>query len=138
MIAEGRRVLAAMAGIPRALPLFVLRVALFTPVFTSGLARFRSGDPSSTIGAAQIAFATLILIGLGTRFAAGGLLVTIVVLQVLLPAQWANQHLPWAAMAFTLLVFAGGGWSLEGLIPSLGGPAASPARKAPRDDYDDD
>lgn len=137
MIREGRQVIQVMAGIPRALPLFVLRAALFMPVFTTGLARFQSGEPSALLGAAQMVLAVVILIGLGTRFAAMALLVVIALLAILLPAQWPNQHLPWAAMALTLVVYGGGGWSLEGLIPSLGGSSARDRRR-PRDETDFD
>ena len=56
-------------------------------------------------GIAEIVLPILLVLGLGTRFAALGLLAMTAVIQLTVPDGWANFHLPWAAMALTLVVF---------------------------------
>ena len=41
----------------------------------------------------------LLVLGLGTRFAALGILCMTAIIQLTVPDGWANFHLPWAAMA---------------------------------------
>ena len=38
------------------------------------------------------------------------------IIQITVPEGWANFHLPWAAMALTLVVFGGGRIGLDGLL----------------------
>jgi putative oxidoreductase len=69
-------------------------------------------------GIAEIVLPVLLVLGLGTRFAALGLLVMTAVIQLTVPEGWANFHLPWAAMALTLVVYGGGALSLDRAISS--------------------
>jgi putative oxidoreductase len=117
----------------------ILRIALAVPFFRSGLTRwdgFLSLSPSTVylfeeefklhlFGGAYgfpaplvVAYATataelvlpvLLVLGLGTRFVALGLLVMTGVIQLVVPDGWANFHLPWAAMAIAIIAI-GPGW----------------------------
>ena len=58
----------------------------------------------------------LLVLGIGTRFAALGILAMTAVIQITVPEGWANFHLPWAAMALALVVFGGGAISLDRLL----------------------
>ncbi|MEW9806818.1 DoxX family protein [Mesorhizobium marinum] len=133
-----------MAAIPHALPLLALRFALAVPFYKSGMtkwdgflqlsggAEFLFGSefklhilgqqypypfPTAAAygaGIAEIVLPVLLVLGLFTRFAALGLLVMTAVIQITVPEGWANFHLPWAAMALTLVVFGGGRLALDG------------------------
>ena len=64
----------------------------------------------------EVGGAALVLLGLGTRFAALALLGLVAVIQfTVYPEYWA-QHLPWAAMLLVLVARGGGEWSLDALI----------------------
>lgn len=136
-----------LASLPRSLPLLVLRIALAVPFFLSGLtkwdgflqlstgARFLFEEEfklhifgqeiaypfpiltATAAGVAEIALPVLLVLGLGTRFAALGLLVMTAIIQLTIPEGWSNFHLPWAAMALTLVVFGGGRIALDALFP---------------------
>ena len=58
----------------------------------------------------------LLVLGLGTRFAALGLLGMTAVIQLVYPDGWQNFHLPWAAMALALVSFGGGRLSLDAVL----------------------
>ena len=118
--------------------LLALRVALAVPFFFSGLTKwdgfgrlsagaiylfteeFRLHLFGSEIayplpklmaalaGTGEIVLPILIVLGLATRWAALGLFGMTAIVQLTVPDGWANFHLPWAAMALTLLVFGGG------------------------------
>ena len=66
-------------------------------------------------GIAEIVLPILLVLGLGTRFAALGILAMTAIIQLTVPDGWANFHLPWAAMALTLVVFGGGRIALDAL-----------------------
>ncbi|MDQ0346688.1 DoxX family protein [Ancylobacter vacuolatus] len=134
-----------LASIPPALPLLSLRVALAVPFLLSGLTKWDGfltlsagahflfeeefrlhlfggtyAYPFPTLmaaaaGTGEIVLPLFLLLGLGTRFAALGLLVMTAIIQLTIPEGWANFHLPWAAMAFALVVFGGGPLGVEGL-----------------------
>lgn len=138
-----------LAALPRSLPLLALRLALAVPFFRSGLTKwdgwfdlslgarylfeqeFRlhilGGEypyPASlamafVAGCLEIALPVLLVLGLGSRFAALGLLGMTAVIQLTVPDGWADFHLPWAAMALTLVVFGGGALSLDRLIAAI-------------------
>lgn len=142
---------AVLATIPRAIPLLALRVALALPFYSSGLTKwdgwfnlslgarylfeqefrlhlFGAEYPypaplpmAFVAGCLEIALPILLLLGLGTRFAALGLLGMTAVIQLTVPDGWLNFHLPWAAMALTLTVLGGGAISLDRLASSLSG-----------------
>lgn len=58
-------------------------------------------------GIAELVLPVLVF-GLFTRYSALGLLVMTAVIQLTVPDGWANFHLPWAAMALTLVVYGDG------------------------------
>lgn len=135
-----------LSAIPAALPLLALRVAIAVPFFKSGLTKwdgflhlsdgarflfeqefklhlFGSQFPypfpiamATAAGIGEIVLPILLLLGLGTRFAALGILAMTAVIQLTIPEGWANFHLPWAAMALALVVYGGGAFSLDRLV----------------------
>lgn len=132
--------LASIAGM--AAPWF-LRAALALPFFKSGLTKwdsFLSLSPAASFlfqeefklhlfgqayrlpapdalalasGTAEIVFPILLILGLGTRFSALGLLGMTAVIQLVVPDGWANFHLPWATMAVALIAIGPGRLSLD-------------------------
>lgn len=141
-----RRVEGTIAAIPEALPLLALRFALAVPFFKSGLTKwdgfltlsngarylftqefslhiFGNQYPypapilmATLSGIGEIVLPILLVLGLGTRFAAIGILLMTAVIQLTVPDGWANFHLPWAAMALTLAVYGGGQLALDRVI----------------------
>jgi putative oxidoreductase len=69
-------------------------------------------------GIAEILLPVLLVLGLGTRLAALGLLVMTAIIQITIPDGWANFHLPWGAMALALLAFGAGPLSLDRALAS--------------------
>lgn len=67
-------------------------------------------------GIAELVLPVLLVLGLGTRVAALGLLAMTCVIQLTIPDGWANFHLPWAAMALSLIAFGAGPLSLDRLF----------------------
>jgi putative oxidoreductase len=57
----------------------------------------------SAIG--EVALPVLLVLGLGTRYAALGLLGMTAIIQLTVPDGWMNFHLPWAAMELAILTF---------------------------------
>lgn len=124
----------------------VLRIALAVPFFRSGLTRwdgFLSLSPSTVYlfeeefklhifggvydlpvpvvmahltALAEITLPILLVLGLGTRFAALGLLAMTGVIQLIAPDGWANFHLPWAALAISIVALGAGPLSLDHVI----------------------
>lgn len=135
-----------LAAIPASLPLLLLRFALAVPFFRSGLTKwdgFLSLSPGAAYlfaeefklhvfgaaipypapilmawlaGIGEILLPILLVLGLGTRFAALGILAMTAVIQLTVPDGWANFHLPWAAMALALVVYGGGRIGVDGLL----------------------
>ena len=64
----------------------------------------------------EIVLPVLLVLGLGTRFAALGLLVMTGVIELVVPEGWANFHLPWAGLALAIIVLGAGPLSLDHLI----------------------
>lgn len=125
-----------------------LRIALALPFFRSGLTKWESVGhlsdstlylfreefrlhlfgaeipyPAPSLmahasGIAEILLPVLLVIGLGTRFAAAGLLLVTLIIQITIPDGWASFHLPWAAMALALLAFGAGPLSLDRMLAS--------------------
>jgi putative oxidoreductase len=140
------RIEALPAAIPQSLPLLALRFALAVPFFKSGLTKwdgffqlsggavylfteefrlhiFGSEIPypfpltmATLSGTFEIVLPILLVLGLATRVAALGILCMTAIIQLTVPEGWANFHLPWAAMALTLLTFGGGKIALDRLI----------------------
>jgi putative oxidoreductase len=67
-------------------------------------------------GIAEIGLPILLVLGLGTRYAAAALLAMTGIIQLTVPDGWANFHLPWAAMALALVVFGAGRASLDQVL----------------------
>lgn len=146
ILAPVRRAEALIAAIPSALPLLALRFALAVPFYMSGLTKWDgflqlSGGAdylfttefrlhilgqeypypfplvaAHAAGIAEIVLPIFLVLGLGTRFAALGLLAMTAVIQLTVPEGWANFHLPWAAMALTLAVYGGGPLAADRLL----------------------
>jgi putative oxidoreductase len=67
-------------------------------------------------GCMEIALPILLVLGLGTRLAALGLLGMTAIIQLTAPEGWANFHLIWAATALAIIVHGPGAISLDALI----------------------
>ena len=65
---------------------------------------------------AEVVLPVLLLAGLATRFSALGLLVMTGVIQLTVPAGWANFHLPWAGLALSIIAMGPGPLSLDHMI----------------------
>ena len=62
---------------------------------------------------AEIVLPILLIAGLGTRFAALGLLIMTGVIQLVFPDGWSNFHLYWAALALGIIALGPGSLSLD-------------------------
>jgi len=132
-----------LGSVPRALPLLALRFALAIPFFKSGLTKWdgfltlSSGARylfeqefklhilgseipypfplamATAAGIGELLLPIFLILGLATRFSALGLLVMTAIIQLTIPEGWANFHLPWAAMALSLVVFGSGRIALD-------------------------
>ncbi|HEX4051690.1 MAG TPA: DoxX family protein, partial [Steroidobacteraceae bacterium] len=124
----------------------LLRVALAVPFYRSGLTKWDSflsispaaqdlfeeqfklhlfgqayGFPFPDVlayfdGVAEIVLPVLLIVGLATRLSALGLLIMVGVIQLTVPSGWANFHLPWAALAVSILALGPGPLSLDHLL----------------------
>ena len=56
-------------------------------------------------GLGEVGFPVLLVLGIGTRYAALALLGMTAIIQLTVPDGWANFHLPWAAMALAIMTF---------------------------------
>jgi putative oxidoreductase len=70
-------------------------------------------------GCMEILLPILLVLGLGTRLAALGLLGMTAIIQLTVPDGWANFHLIWAASALALLAYGAGPISLDAMIGRL-------------------
>jgi putative oxidoreductase len=140
------RLEALLGRVPPSLPLLALRFAIAVPFFKSGLTKwdgflqlsngaiylftqefklhiFGAEIPypfpltmATLSGIAEIVLPILLVLGLFTRFAALGIFAMTAIIQLTVPDGWANFHLPWAAMALTLITFGAGRLALDQLI----------------------
>jgi putative oxidoreductase len=131
---------------PMSLTMLVLRVTLALPFWKSGLTKwdgwftlsfgakalftdefklhiFAAEYPypapelmayASAIG--EAALPVLLLLGLGTRYAALGLLGMTAIIQLTVPDGWMNFHLPWASMELAIFTFGPGKIALDYLL----------------------
>jgi putative oxidoreductase len=141
-----QRANSALAAVPQSIALLALRFALAVPFLKSGWLKwdgfltlsagakyvFQEEFKLHILGAeyaypvpltmaflaglGEIILPVLLIVGLGTRFAALGLLIMTAVIQLTVPEGWANFHLPWAAMALALIVYGGGRISADQAI----------------------
>jgi putative oxidoreductase len=121
---------------------FVLRIALATPFWRSGINKWAGflqlndvavllfstefmlhlpGGPYSfpipeatafLVGSAEILFPALLVLGLVTRLAASALLVMTLVVELTVPDGWP-VHITWAAMALAIMAWGPGRLSLD-------------------------
>jgi len=153
---------AGLGAVPAAIPLLALRIALAIPFWRSGLTKWdgflnlSSGarylfeqefklhifgqalaypaplTMALLAGLGEIILPILLVLGLGTRFAALGILAMTIIIQLTVPDGLINFHLPWFAMALALLVYGGGTLSADRLLSGLLGQrlkgSAHPAR----------
>lgn len=140
------RVLRMLASFPPSITQLALRFALAVPFWRSGLTKWDGffqlsdsavylfteefrlhifgaefGMPAPYLMAfvsscGEILFPILLVLGLGTRVAAVGLLAMTAVIQLTIPDGWANFHLPWAAMALAIANYGPGKVSIDQLI----------------------
>ncbi|MBN3785894.1 DoxX family protein [Burkholderia sp. Ac-20353] len=68
------------------------------------------------VGCAEIILPVLLIVGLATRLSALGLLLMTGVIQLVFPEGWANFHLYWAALAFSIMALGPGWLSLDYLV----------------------
>lgn len=71
------------------------------------------------VGMAEITLPILLVLGLGTRFVALGLLTMTGIIQLTVPEGWANFHLPWASMALAIMALGPGRLSLDALLSTV-------------------
>lgn len=95
-------------------------VTLFSDEFMLHLPGGPYHFPAPTVmaflsGSGEIMFPILLVLGLGTRFAALGLLFMTVVVELTVPDGWPI-HLTWAAMALALMAYGPGNISLNHLV----------------------
>ncbi|HEV7346614.1 MAG TPA: DoxX family protein [Devosia sp.] len=139
----------AIAAIPAAIALLALRVALALPFWRSGQTKWdgflnlSSGArylfeqefklhlfgqalaypfplaAAFLAGIGEIVLPVLLVLGLGTRVAALGILVMTIVIQLTIPDGLINFHLPWAAMALGLMAFGAGRLSLDAVATAV-------------------
>ncbi len=68
------------------------------------------------VASAEIALPILLVLGLGTRFAALAILIMTGVIQLTVPDGWETYHLPWAAMALAVMTYGPGKIALDHLF----------------------
>ena len=98
-------------------------VLLFTEEFKLHLPGGPYDFPAPTAtaflaGSAEIVLPILLVLGVGTRFAALGLLVMTLVVQLTVPTGWP-VHLTWAAMALALMAGGAGKVSVDAVLARL-------------------
>ncbi|HJP67820.1 MAG TPA: DoxX family protein [Sphingomicrobium sp.] len=130
---------------------FVMRVALAVPFWKSGILKwtgfFKLSDTAVTLftdefmlhlpggpyhypapavmaflsGCGEITFPVLLVLGLGTRFAALGLLFMTIIVELTVPDGWPI-HITWAAMALGIMAWGPGRISVDHLARGILSP----------------
>lgn len=95
-------------------------VTLFTDEFMLHLPGGPYHFPAPTVmaflsGTGEVLFPVLLLLGLGTRFAALGLLFMTLIVELTVPEGWP-VHLTWAAMALGIMAWGPGRLSIDHLV----------------------
>ena len=146
------------AVIPPSSVQLVTRIALAVPFWRSGILKWdgflRLGDTAVTLfsdefmlhlpggpyhfplpsvmaflsACGEVSFPVLLILGLGTRFAALGLLFMTCIVELTVPDGWPI-HLTWAAMALGLIVHGPGRISLDYVLGTLFGAHQGSARR---------
>lgn len=143
LIALIERLIGWAASIPMSLPQLLLRITVAIPFWKSSLTKFDGflelspgaawlfanefklhllgatypfPFPTAVAflsGVAEFGLSALLVLGLGTRFAALGLLVMTTIIQLTVPDGWQTFHLPWAAMLLAILTYGPGRVSVD-------------------------
>jgi putative oxidoreductase len=141
VLAEKASRLVQAAAVP-SLVQFVMRVALAVPFWRSGVLKWNGflklSDTAVTLftdefmlhlpggpyhypapavmaflsGCGEITFPVLLVVGLATRFAALGLLLMTLIVELTIPAGWP-MHITWAAMALGIMAWGPGRFSID-------------------------
>jgi putative oxidoreductase len=98
-------------------------VTLFTDEFMLHLPGGPYHFPAPTVmaflsGTGEILFPVLLILGLGTRFAALGLLFMTLIVELTVPDGWP-VHLTWAAMALGIMAWGPGHISMDHLVRGI-------------------
>ncbi len=131
---------------PMSLPMLALRCAVAVPFWYSGLTKwdgflnlsfgarqvfandfklhiFGNEYPypmpelfATLSGLGEVCLPVLLVLGIGTRYAALGILAMTAIIQLTVPDGWANFHLAWASMALAIMTFGPGRFSLDALL----------------------
>ena len=126
----------------------VMRVALAVPFWRSGILKWKGflklSDTATTLfsdefmlhlpggpyhypaptamaflsGSGEILFPILLVLGLGTRFAAVGLLFMTAIVELTVPDGWP-VHITWAAMSLGIMAYGPGRFSVDHLLSRL-------------------
>jgi putative oxidoreductase len=80
-------------------------------------------------GTGEIIFPVLLVLGLGTRFAAFGLLLMTCIVEVTVPDGWPI-HLTWVAMALGIMAWGPGRLSLDYVLARIAGLPFTPRESA--------
>jgi putative oxidoreductase len=141
VLAEKASRLVQAAAVP-SLVQFVMRVALAVPFWRSGVLKWNGflklSDTAVTLftdefmlhlpggpyhypapavmaflsGCGEITFPILLVVGLATRFAALGLLLMTLIVELTIPTGWP-MHITWAAMALGIMAWGPGRFSID-------------------------
>jgi putative oxidoreductase len=107
-------------------------ITLFTDEFMLHLPGGPYHYPAPTVmaflsGCGEITFPVLLVLGLGTRFAALGLLFMTCIVELTVPDGWPI-HITWAAMALAVIAWGPGRISVDHLLQQMLGLPRSPSR----------
>jgi putative oxidoreductase len=95
-------------------------ITLFTDEFKLHLPGGPYNFPAPAVmaflsGCGEVGFPVLLVLGLGTRFAATGLLFMTLIVELTVPDGWP-VHITWAAMALAIMAWGPGSLSLDYLV----------------------
>lgn len=87
---------------------------LFAHEFFEGLPRWLTNSFTVASATGELILPVLVVLGLLTRFAAAGILVMTMVIQIFVyPEEWWAVHSWWTTLALVLVVRGGGAWALD-------------------------
>jgi putative oxidoreductase len=109
-------------------------IALFTDEFKLHLPGGPYDFPAPAVmaflsGCGEITFPVLLVLGLGTRFAATGLLFMTFIVELTVPDGWP-VHLTWAAMALAIMAWGPGRISADQVIDLVGSTVRTTGKRA--------
>ena len=109
-------------------------VTLFTDAFKLHLPGGPYDFPAPAViaflsGCGEITFPVLLVLGLGTRFAATGLLFMTFIVELTVPDGWP-VHLTWAAMALAIMAWGPGRLSTDQVIDLVGSAVRTTGKRS--------